>query len=102
MQSQVQLSDRERQVISEVQQAIGEYRISGRIAADIRNRILPPLQRAISAQENLFREGEVDVFVYLNQKRSFNDRAKAWLDSLARHRKAMLTLNTVAGQRLLP
>ena len=101
-QSQVQLNDRERQVIMEVQQAIGEYRVSARIVGDIRDRVLPVSKRAITSRENLFREGEVDVFAYLNQKRNYNEKAKAYLDTSARHRKAMLTLNTVVGQRLLP
>jgi cobalt-zinc-cadmium efflux system outer membrane protein len=102
IQSQVQLSDRERQVIMEVQQAIGEYRISGRIVSEIRDGVLPHLKRAISSQTQLFKEGEVDVFAFLNQRRSYNDRAKAYLDSSLRHRKAMLTLNTAVGQRILP
>ncbi len=102
LQSQVQLSDRERQVIAEVQQAIHEYRISGRIVGDIRDRVLPVSKRAIASRAELFREGEADVFAYLNQRRAYNDRAKAYLDSSMRHRKAMLTLNTVVGQRILP
>jgi outer membrane protein, heavy metal efflux system len=101
-QSEVQLTDRQRQVISEVQQAIGEYRISGRIVANIRDEVLPPLKRAIAAKQQLFREGEVDIFAYLNQRRNYNDRAKAYLDSTARHRKAVLSLNTAVGQRIVP
>ena len=102
LQSQVQLSDRERQVIMEVQQAIGENGVSGRMVADIRAASLPALKRAIAAQNSLFKEGEVDVFTFKNQQRTFNDRAKAYLDALARHRKAMLAVNTAVGQRLLP
>lgn len=101
-QSQVQLKDRELVAQNEVHQALAEYRISGRIATDIRNRVLPPLKRAIAQRERLHREGEIDVFGYLNQKRNFNEKAKAYLDSTVRHRKAMLMLNTAIGQRLLP
>jgi cobalt-zinc-cadmium efflux system outer membrane protein len=101
-QSQVQLSDRERQVIMEVQQALGEYRISTRILSEIRDGVLPYLRRAIADQGVLLREGEVDIFRFLDQRRTYNDRAKAYLDSSVRHRKAMLTLNMVLGQRVLP
>lgn len=101
-QSQVQLSDRERQVVMEVQQAIGEYRASGRIVADIRDRVLPVAKKAVASRMELFREGEVDVLTFQNQRRNLNDKAKAYLDTAARHRKAMLGLNTVVGQRLLP
>ena len=61
-QSEVQLNDRERQVITEVQQALGEYDVTGRMVVEIRDRILPALKRAIAHGRTLFREGEVDVF----------------------------------------
>jgi cobalt-zinc-cadmium efflux system outer membrane protein len=96
------LSDRERQVLTEVQKALSEYRISGRIVGDIRNRVLPVSKRAIAARAELFREGEVTIFDFLNQKRNYNDKARAYLDSSARHRKAMLAVNTAMGQRILP
>ena len=102
LQSQVQLSERERQIVNEVQQAIHEYRISGRIVADIRNRVLPASKRAIASRRELFREGEATIFEYLAQRRNYNDKARAYLDSTARHRKAMLALNTAVGQRILP
>lgn len=101
-QSRVQLSDRERQTIAEVQSAIGEYQISARIASEIRTQVLPALRQAIAARENLFKEGEVDVFAYLNEKRNYNEKGKAYLDSLARHRRAALALNTAIGKRILP
>ena len=56
----------------EVQQAIAEYRISGRIVVEIRDNVLPPLRRAIASPERLFRRGEVDVFGRLIQTRNFN------------------------------
>jgi cobalt-zinc-cadmium efflux system outer membrane protein len=102
LQSQVQLSQQERQVLTEVQKAIHEYRISGRIAGDIFNRVLPASKRAVASREDLFREGEATIFDYLTQRRNYNDKAKAYLDSSARHRKAALTLNTAVGQRILP
>jgi cobalt-zinc-cadmium efflux system outer membrane protein len=102
LQSQVQLSDRERQVITEVQRAINEYRISGRIVGDIRHRVLPTSKRAIASRAELFREGEATIFEFLSQRQNYNDKARAYLDASARHRKAMLSLNTAVGQRILP
>ncbi len=101
-QSHVQLTDRERIAENEVHQALAEYLISRRIASDIRNRILPPLKRAIDQRRRLHREGETDVYGYYNQMRNYNEKAKAYLDSTVRHRKAMLMLNTAVGQRILP
>jgi cobalt-zinc-cadmium efflux system outer membrane protein len=102
LQSQVQLSDRERQVLTEVQKALSEYRISGRIVGDIRDRVLPVSKRAIAARAELFHEGEVTIFDFLNQKRNYNEKARAYLDASARHRKAMLAVNTAVGERILP
>ncbi len=102
LQSQVQLSDRERQVIAEVQRALGEYRISGRIVRGIKSVVLPAAKRAIVARRDLFREGEATIFEFLTQRRNYNDKARAYLDASARHRKAMLALNTAVGQRILP
>lgn len=101
-QSQVQLSDRQRQVTLEVQQALGEYRASGRIVDDIRDRVLPVAKRAVASRLELLKEGEVDVFAVQNQRRNLNEKAKAYLDTGARHRKAMLNLNTVLGYRMMP
>jgi cobalt-zinc-cadmium efflux system outer membrane protein len=63
---------------------------------------LQPLERAIADRDRLFREGEVAVEAYLNQRRRYNDTAKQYLDSSVRHRKAMLALNVAVGQRILP
>ncbi len=101
-QSQVQLNDRERLVVHEVEQALAEYQVTGRMVVDIRERILPPLRRAIAQRETLHKEGEVDVFAFLNQKRNYNEKRKAYLDSSVRHRKSMLALNTAVGRRILP
>jgi cobalt-zinc-cadmium efflux system outer membrane protein len=47
-------------------------------------------------------EGESSKIVYLDAQRKYNDTVKAYLDSAARHRRSMLDLNTVVGQRILP
>ena len=44
-----------------------------------------------------FEEGEVDQFVFLDAQRRYNDMAKAYLDAAVRHRRSMLTSNTVVG-----
>jgi cobalt-zinc-cadmium efflux system outer membrane protein len=101
-QSQVQLAWMERRAITEVKQSATEYRVSGQIVGRIHDQILPPLERALAARYKLFREGEASVFDYLNQRRKYNDTAKADLDSSLRHRRSMLALNTAVGQRILP
>ena len=89
-------------MVTEVQQALGEYVASGRIVGRIREQVLPGLKRAYEDRQELFREGEITKFVFLDTQRKYNDTVKAYLDSAARHRRSMLDLNTVVGQRILP
>jgi cobalt-zinc-cadmium efflux system outer membrane protein len=101
-QSQIERSYVERRAITEVEQAVNEYRVSGRIVRHIRDAIEPPLRRSRDDRFRLFTEGEATVFDYMTAQRKYNDMAKAYLDSAARHRRSMLTLDTVVGQRILP
>ncbi len=39
---------------------------------------------------------------FLSAQKDFNDRVKDYRDSVVRHRRAMLDLNTAVGTRLLP
>jgi len=101
-QSQTQLVAHERKVRTEVQQALSEYAVSGRIMQSLRNQALPPLKRAYQDRLRLFEEGEATRIAFLDARRKYNDTAKAYLDFAVRHRRSMLALNTVLGQRILP
>ena len=50
----------------------------------------------------LFREGEDPKIVVLNAQRKYNEAVKDYLDAAVRHRRSMLDLNTVVGQRIMP
>ena len=101
-QTEVQLIDQQRRVATEVRQAINEYRVSGEIIRNIRQEAMPALQRAFEGRRRLFQEGEATRFAFLDAQRRYNELAKAYLDSLARHRRSMLSLNTAVAQRILP
>ncbi len=101
-QSTVQLEYQQRRVAVELRQALGEYQASQQIAQGLRTQVLPGLERAYRDRLKLFQEGEVTKMVFLDSQRRYNETAKAYLDAAVRHRRAMLTLNTVVGQRLLP
>ena len=45
---------------------------------------------------------QTSVLEFLDAQKDFNDRVKDYRDSLVRHRRAMLDLNTAVGTRLLP
>jgi cobalt-zinc-cadmium efflux system outer membrane protein len=101
-QTEVQLSYQERRVALEVQQAINEYRVSDQIVRHIRQQVMPALERAVKDRGRLFQEGEVARIAFLDARRKYNEMAKAYLDALVRHRRSMLLMNTVVGQRVLP
>jgi outer membrane protein, heavy metal efflux system len=101
-QTEVQLAFQERRVQTELRQAIKEYQVSGQIADRLLDQVLPGLERAYSDRLKLFQEGEITKFVFLDAQRRYNDTAKAYLDAAVRHRRSMLTLNTVVGHRIMP
>jgi cobalt-zinc-cadmium efflux system outer membrane protein len=50
----------------------------------------------------LYQHGEADIFHYLAAQREYNELVRQYRDTLVAHRRSMLKLNTVVGQRLLP
>jgi outer membrane protein, heavy metal efflux system len=98
----LQLAFQERRIETELVQALKEYQLSGQIARHIKYRIMPGLEKAYKDRLQLFQEGEVTKFVFLDSQRKYNEMARIYLDALVRHRRSMLTLNTVVGQRILP
>ncbi len=102
MQTQLEVSGLERQVAAEVENATLEYRSSRAAVERIEGLILP---RAEHRQENLRRlytEGQENLDVYLNAQRDYNEVVRQYRDALIRHRRAMLSLNTAVGLRILP
>jgi outer membrane protein, heavy metal efflux system len=102
VQSQAQLALLDRRLVTEIQQAVGEYRVSARIVRGMRENVVPGLKRAFQDRFELYKEGEDAKIVYLNAQRKYNDAVKNYLDSAARHRRSALDLNTVVGQRIMP
>jgi outer membrane protein, heavy metal efflux system len=102
IQTEVQLAYQQKLVESEVRQAIKEYQVSGEIADRMLHQVLPGLKRAAEHRLRLYREGEINKVVFLDTQRRYNETAKAYLDAAVRHRRSMLTLNTVVAQRIMP
>jgi outer membrane protein, heavy metal efflux system len=102
IQSQLELKAIERRVITEVQQAIREYDVTGQIVRRTYNQILPTSKTSVDDRLKLFQGGETNVVPFLQAQKTHNDNVKAYLDTAARHRRSMLSLNTALGQRVLP
>lgn len=101
-QTQAQLAALERQVITEVQQAANEYLVSRQAVQRVRDELLTSARLVRDDTFQLYRGGEVNVVVYLNAQRDYNDAVRQYLDTVVRHRRSMLALNTAVGQRILP
>jgi cobalt-zinc-cadmium efflux system outer membrane protein len=101
-QSQMELAAIERRVVTEVQQAAREFEVTRQIVERIRTQIIPFSETFKNDRYTLFRRGEANAVSYLQAQRAYNDNVKAYLDTVVRHRRSMLGLNTVVGQRVLP
>jgi cobalt-zinc-cadmium efflux system outer membrane protein len=101
-QSEIQLAGIERRVVTEVQQAAREYEVTRQIIERIRSQILPASVSFRDDRFTLFQKGETNVLTFLQAQRNYNENVKAYHDTVVRHRRGMLTVNTTLGQRLLP
>ncbi len=101
-QSEIQLAGIERRVMTEVEQAAREYEVTRQIVDRIRNEILPASVSFRDDRFTLFRKGEANILTFLQAQRAYNENVKAYHDTVVRHRRSMLTVNTALGQRLLP
>jgi outer membrane protein, heavy metal efflux system len=101
-QTQIEGADLERKVRTEVDKALAEYQISRQAVQRLQQVVLPDAQNVLATIKRQFDLGQIDVFVYLNALKDFNDIIRQYRDALVRHRRAMLDLNTALGRRILP
>jgi cobalt-zinc-cadmium efflux system outer membrane protein len=101
-QSQLELQRMERQASTEVRQALHEYEVTTRIIKRIHDKLEPAARLVRDATYRLYAGGVNNRIDYLNAQREYQDIVKQYLDTLIRHRRSMLALNTVVGQRILP
>ena len=101
-QSLIEMEQIERQTTNDVQQALNEYKVTARMVAQIRNDLQPAAMRVRDTTYRLYRGGEINLVAYLIAQREYQDNLKQFLDTLVRHRRSMLALNTAVGQRVFP
>ena len=102
LQTRIELSGLEQQVVAEVQQAALEFEKSRDVVGRFEQGILPRARRMRDAKYRLYTQGQGSVLTYLEGQRQFNEVVRQYLDALIRHRRSMLRLNTAVGQRILP
>jgi cobalt-zinc-cadmium efflux system outer membrane protein len=102
-QTRVQLEALERKVINDVIQAHQEYTISRQAVRSIEEPggVLP---NAREVRNTILKRvpGEESYIALLEALREYNDVVKQYRDTVVRHRRSMLDLNTAVGQRILP
>jgi cobalt-zinc-cadmium efflux system outer membrane protein len=101
-QTQIQLMTLEHQAVTDVAQAYREYELTRKMVDTLRSTLLPRAAQVLADSYRLYVGGEKDVTFYLLAQKDYNDTIKQFLDTMVRHRRSMLSLNTVLGQRVLP
>lgn len=101
-QVKTELAARERQAVIDVRKAEREYALTRAAVARVEREMLPSARRVRDTALRRFELGEADAVAYLIANREYNDVVRQYRDTLVRHRRSMLRLNTVVGQRLLP
>jgi cobalt-zinc-cadmium efflux system outer membrane protein len=101
-QSQMELADLERQAQIDVEEAIQEYEVTRRYVTELREEVNP---RAVQVRNEVYRlkeAGAKSILDVLNAQLDYNQTVKQYLDTAVRHRRSMLSLNTVVGRRIMP
>jgi outer membrane protein, heavy metal efflux system len=101
-QSQIQLADQERQVQVDVEEAIQEYEVTRREVDELKEHVLRPAKQNLDDVYKLYTEGAKSLPDYLDAQLDYNVIVKQYLDTAVRHRRSMLSLNTVVGRRIMP
>jgi cobalt-zinc-cadmium efflux system outer membrane protein len=92
----------ELQVVREVEDAAAEYAASHAIVERYEREILSDARGLRDQKQQLYARGLVGLDAFLEARRDYNEVVRDYLDSLARHRRDALKLNTAVGQRILP
>jgi cobalt-zinc-cadmium efflux system outer membrane protein len=102
-QSKVELDALALKVATEVRQAIQEYELTSVAVRDVARVVLPDVKRAYESIKLQHTEREdIDILMVLTSRQEYNDAVRRYRDFQVRHRRAMLSLNTAVGRRVLP
>ncbi|HMB04749.1 MAG TPA: TolC family protein [Isosphaeraceae bacterium] len=101
-QTRTELAALEEQVVSDVRKAREQYVVSRASVERIERDLLPASRQVLSNAAELYQSGQENLAFYLNAQRDYNEIVRQYRDTLVRHRRNMLNLNTVVGERILP
>jgi cobalt-zinc-cadmium efflux system outer membrane protein len=101
-QTQMQLADLERQAKIDIEEAVQEYEVTRQLVNELREDVNPKAMQVRDEVQTLYRAGSLSVLDYLDALLEYNQTVKTYLDTAVRHRRSMLSLNTVIGRRIMP
>jgi cobalt-zinc-cadmium efflux system outer membrane protein len=101
-QIQINLEGLEHQVANEVRQAFLEYTASAQAVRQLEQEGLPLVERIRAERLRGYSEGKESLNAYLESQKDYGEMVRRYLETLVRHRRSMLKVNTVVGQRVLP
>ncbi len=101
-QTQIELSETERQALVDVEKAAQEYAVSRRVVDELAKDVIPAAKQVRDEAFKVLGAGEKSLVEYIAAQQEFNQIAKQYLDTAIRHRRSMVNLNTVTGRRILP
>ncbi len=101
-QTTTELSSLEQQVIFEVRQAERQYTVTRTAVERIERSLLPNARREHDRVYQLYVDAKADELAFLTAEQDYDQVVRQYRDTLVRHRRAMLKLNTAVGLRVLP
>jgi cobalt-zinc-cadmium efflux system outer membrane protein len=103
-QTEIQVENQQRQVMTDVYDAVQELEQSRVAVLDFRKKDgILEIQRGVrNAAFKRFELGNTSALVYLDAQQDYNDVVEKYRDAMVRHRRAILDLNTAVGERVLP
>ncbi|HEV3137546.1 MAG TPA: TolC family protein, partial [Pirellulales bacterium] len=101
-QTRTELAGLEQMVAEEVHSATVEYEASREVVNRLERVVLPRSRRIRDTAAQQLATGQTNAIDFLAAQREHNDTVRQYRDALIRHRRSMLKLNTVAGERILP
>ncbi len=101
-QTQVELSEVERQALVDVEKAAQEYTVTRHEVDELTRDVIPAARLMRREAFRLYNSGNKSIGDLINAQLEFNQVAKQYLDTAIRHRRSMVNLNTVTGKKIMP
>ena len=102
VQTQLELENLARRVVTDVQVAEREYKVSRAALEHIDMNLRPAAEQVLSTVKRQYDEGSIDVIAFISARQEYNQVVRQYLDTLIRYRQSMYALNTAVGQRIFP